>query len=205
MRGLAHNACWARKSNGKRSADGGHRIAARPEDPADTSSRQAAAIDLDRSTGHPFGFVEGQPDADGRYVSASASPAVPDRPTVNPAVPSKPSMTPTDVGARSAAPVRSSQATSAVAGSVRVLKSYSNGAFSIQMTIMNLTNQVWTFDIQDSFVSAFGHWGERSPRTVSPGQEVTVTGYTDSPTESLGLSSWSPIPFPTATAPPFRH
>jgi hypothetical protein len=74
-----------------------------------------------------------------------------------------------------------------VAGSVRVLKSYSKGAFSIQMTIMNLTNQAWTFDSTDSFVSGFGHWGERSPQTVSPGQEVTVTGYTDSPTDSLGF------------------
>jgi hypothetical protein len=121
----------------------------------------------------------------------TVNPAVPSKPssvpTVNPAVPSKPSLTPTKVGALPAAPVRSTQATSAVAGSVRILKSYSKGAFSIQMTITNSTNQVWTFDSKDSFVSGFGHWGERSPQTVSPGQEVTVTGYTDSPTDSLGF------------------
>jgi septal ring-binding cell division protein DamX len=131
----------------------------------------------------------------------SVSPAVPSRPTVDPAVPSMPSNVPTidpatpsqppliatDQTTPSPTPGAGPQATPSPAGSVQVLRSYSKGAFSIQMTITNSTNQVWTFDSKDSFVSSFGHWGQRSPQTVSPGQDVTVTGYTDSPTDSLGF------------------
>ncbi len=118
-------------------------------------------------------------------------PAVPSKPsnvpTIDPAIPSQPPVTATDHATLSPTPGAGFQATRSPAGSVQVLRSYSKGAFSIQMTITNSTSQVWTFDSKDSFVSGFGHWGQRSPQTVSPGQEVTVTGYTDSPTDSLGF------------------
>jgi hypothetical protein len=141
-----------------------------------------------------------------RGGGGSVSPAVPGRPTVNPAVPSRPSsgqaVNPavpskpsSGQAVNPAVPSKPSSGPAvdpAVPGkpsltsSVQVLRSDSEGELSIQMTVTNSTDQVWTFDSKDSVVAGGGHWGKRSPQTVVPGQGVTVTAYTDSPGDLMG-------------------
>ncbi len=75
----------------------------------------------------------------------TANPAVPSKPSsvpaVNPAVPSKPSSVPAVHDALTATPLVGARAIPSLTGSVRVLKSYSKGELSIQMTVVNSTDR----------------------------------------------------------------
>ena len=101
-------------------------------------------------------------------VKPAVVPAVPVKPAVVPAVPVKPAVVP-------ALPAKSTVIPAAALGT------YSHGLYSDEMTMVNNTGQTLTFynNDTDSWVSSPGHWAQRPPQTLAPGQSAVVSGYSD--------------------------
>jgi hypothetical protein len=101
-------------------------------------------------------------------VKPAVVPAGPVKPAVVPAVPVKPAVVP-------ALPAKSTVIPAAALGT------YSHGLYSDEMTMVNNTGQTLTFynNDTDSWVSSPGHWAQRPPQTLAPGQSAVVSGYSD--------------------------
>jgi hypothetical protein len=59
---------------------------------------------------------------------------------------------------------------------------YNKGAFSIQMTLHNDTDQPLTLDPAKTMHSAGAHWGQQAQHVLGPSDSETVTAYTNNPT-----------------------
>jgi hypothetical protein len=86
-----------------------------------------------------------------------------------------------------AIPTSASAATIATpaTGHATAVRGYSHGQISVQMTITNSSNQVWTLDPAETMHSG-GHWAQQAATTLQPGAQTTVSAYTDSPADWLG-------------------